>query len=134
MTTSTERAPSSSAGPNPELTCHVNTVELVGELAAPAEVRQLPNGDEVVGCRLVVRTESISYGRGSKAVAPVRSDSIDCAASAGALRKRLLSYQAGDVLELSGALRHRYWRGAGGLNSRYEVEVNAVRRRRRGDV
>jgi hypothetical protein len=36
-------------------------------------------------------------------------------------------YRVGDLLEVSGAVRHRYWRGAGGLASRYEVEVEKIR-------
>ncbi len=134
MTTSPEPAPPAPVQPSTELTCHVNTVELVGELATAGEVRQLPSGDEVVSWRLVVRTESLSFNRGSKAASPLRTDSIDCVAALGPICKRALSYQPGDIIEVAGALRHRYWRGVGGLNSRYEVEVTSVRRRRRNDT
>lgn len=134
MTTTPESAPLADVLSSTELTCHVNTVELVGELVVAPEARQLPGGDEVVSWRLVVRTESLSLRRGSKAASPLRSDSIDCVAGLGPIRKRALSYQPGDVIEVAGALRHRYWRGVGGLNSRYEVEVTSLRRRRRGDV
>ncbi len=133
MTTSPESAPPADTLSTTELTCHMNTVELVGELIAAPEARQLPSGDDVVSWRLVVRTESLSFSRGSKASPPLRSDTIDCVAGQGPIRKRALSYQPGDVIELVGALRHRYWRGVGGLNSRYEVEVTSLRRRRRGD-
>jgi single-strand DNA-binding protein len=134
MTSSTE-APSAPSPPSAvtDPLGHLNSVQLIGELATGAEVRALPNGDEVVGCRIVVRTGSVGYGGGHKAAPPVRTDSIDCVTSVVALRKRLLSYGPGDVIEVSGALRHRYWRGPGGLNSRYEVELTSVRRRRRAD-
>ena len=34
----------------------------------------------------------------------------------------------GDVVEVTGALRRRFFRGGGGVQSRYDVEVSALRR------
>jgi single-strand DNA-binding protein len=39
-------------------------------------------------------------------------------------------WSAGDMLEIQGALRRRFWRGAGGTASRCEVEVSAAKKAR----
>lgn len=117
-------------------TDHVNEIVLVGELASVAESRTLPSGDEVVTFRLTVRGPAAVPTTGvrpeSRPSRP-RSDSLDCIARRPALRARMLRSNVGDVVRVEGALRHRYWRGPGGTNSRYEVEaerVATVRRRR----
>lgn len=110
-------------------TDHVNEIVLVGELASPAESRTLPSGDEVVSFRLTVRCPATPLRRGTRAEPePSRShsDSLDCVARRPALRARLLRGNVGDVVRVEGALRHRYWRGPSGINSRYEVEVEQV--------
>jgi single-strand DNA-binding protein len=108
-----------------------NEVALVGRLAAAPEERTLPSGDALVVFRLVVdrppgarRTRA---GRRSPTV-----DTIDCAVSTAALRRKVLGWSAGDVLELGGALRRRFWRGVHGPASRCEVEVREARRLVRG--
>ena len=103
---------------------HVNVVQLVGDLAAAAQDRELPGGDQVSTFRISVRTEPTAAGQ------KVRSDSIDCVAVTAGIRKRLAAYEPGDVIQVSGSLRHRYWRGGDGLSSRYEVEVSSLRRQR----
>ncbi|MEP6852383.1 MAG: single-stranded DNA-binding protein [bacterium] len=109
---------------------HRNFVEIVGELAGPPDVRELPSGDLVTSLRLTVRT--LGPRRTGTAAAPAtRADSIDCAVWRGDLRARVCSWRQGDVVALSGALRHRYWRGPQGLGSRYEVEVSGIKLLRR---
>jgi len=39
-----------------------------------------------------------------------------------------LKWRAGDIIEIDGALRRRFWRTPGGPVSRYEVEVRKARR------
>ncbi|MCW2525566.1 MAG: single-strand binding family protein [Pseudonocardiales bacterium] len=68
-----------------------------------------------------------SRSGGKAAASASRSDSIDCAVWRSDLRARVQKYRVGDVLEVTGAVRHRYWRGASGLASRYEVEVEKIR-------
>jgi single-strand DNA-binding protein len=60
-------------------------------------------------------------------VARERGDSIDVAALRSDCRQRIMRSVMGDVIEVEGCLRHRYWRGAGGLASRYEVEAERIR-------
>lgn len=100
-----------------------NDVTLAGRLPADPEERALPSGDVVVTFRVVV-------GRvprpGSRAPAV---DSIECSAWTAAIRRTVLGWSAGDVVEVTGALRRRFWRvPGGGANSRTEVEVLRARR------
>ena len=102
---------------------HQNAVELVGRLAAPPEERVLPSGDVVAQFRLVVERGSESRGPGGQTV-----DTVDCAAWRGDVRRQARSWGAGETIYVSGALRRRFWRAAGGPASRYEVEVRRARR------
>lgn len=106
---------------------HVNTVQLLGRLAAPPESRELPSGDELVTMRLVVARPP----GGRRASAPGRSvtvDTIDCCVWAASLRRKIVRWAPGDQIAVEGSLRRRFWRGPGGAQSRYEVEVLKARR------
>lgn len=108
-----------------------NEVVLVGRLAARAEERVLPSGDGLVTFRVVVsRTRPVRRPPGSP-VAPT-VDTFDCAAWRAGVRRQALSWAPGDVVEVEGALRRRFWRGARGAESRTEVEVTRGRRLARG--
>ena len=107
----------------------VNEVHLVGRLAAPPESRELPSGDLLVSFRLVVgRGSARSVRRGASARTPT-VDTLDCAVWRADLQRRAARLDEGDVLELHGSLRRRFWRsGAGTPASRSEVEVLRLRR------
>lgn len=109
-----------------------NEVCVRGRLAAPAEARQLPSGDEVVTWRVIV-------ARG-RAGAPNRADgrpgpsvdTLDCAAWRAGVRRQVLSWHAGDVVEVDGAVHRRFYRTGGGQTvSRHEIVAHRVRRVRR---
>lgn len=117
------RAATPGAGP-----VHVNEVHLVGRLAAEPVRRELPSGDQLVSFRLVVeRPPGARSGRGSSRSPTV--DTLDCAAWRKDVQRVLGRAGAGDVLEVHGVLRRRFWRTGGGAASRSEVEVVRVRRR-----
>ena len=100
-----------------------NDVVLAGRLPAAAEERTLPSGDVLVSFRVVVaRPPGRVAARG-----PV-VDTIDCVAWQGAVRRTVLGWAAGDAVEVTGALRRRFWRAGGGAASRTEVEVLKARR------
>jgi single-strand DNA-binding protein len=110
---------------------HVNEVHLVGRLAVDPVRRELPSGDPLVSFRLVVERPPGSRGARAGAGTP-RSptiDTLDCAAWRRDVQRVLARASAGDVLEVHGALRRRFWRTGGGPASRSEVEVLRVRRR-----
>jgi single-strand DNA-binding protein len=100
---------------------HRNHVELVGRVASTPTSSELPSGDVVVTLRLVVE-------RGPRERRPPTVDTIDCAVWTAVLRRRVLGWGPGDVVEVGGRLRRRFWRGGAGPVSRYEVELVSARR------
>ena len=104
---------------------HRNEVVLTGRLSGVPEERELPSGDVVMTFRVVVaRPES----RQPAGVRRASVDTIDCAAWTAAARRALAGWVDGDVVEVRGALRRRFFQGAAGSQSRMEVEVARVRR------
>lgn len=97
----------------------VNLVRLRGRVTTAPEQRTLPSGTAIVTFR-------ISVGRG---VSPMTSSSkqtvdwVDCAAWGGRVRRSALGWAVGDVVEVEGALRRRFYRGANGTATRLEVEA-----------
>jgi single-strand DNA-binding protein len=98
----------------------VNEVRLRGRLAAAPVPRDLPSGDEVVVFRVVVDRPP--------AASSVRVDTIDCAAFRADVRRSARRWAPGDVLEVRGRLRRRFFRSPAGPASRYEVEVESASR------
>jgi single-strand DNA-binding protein len=98
-----------------------NEVLLVGRLAAAPEERALPSGDVLSTFRVVVDRPPTARSTGPRGATV---DTLDCVARGAALRRAAQGWRAGDVLEVRGALRRRFFRTAGGTTgSRYEVEV-----------
>lgn len=107
---------------------HRNEVHLVGRVAAAAAERELPSGDLLVALRLVVRRQTKG---GAAPRQPI--DTLDCVAWLSAPRRALLRLDPGDTVEITGALRRRFFRGAGAV-SRYEVEVHQAKRLARAQL
>ncbi|GAA1774995.1 hypothetical protein GCM10009795_021320 [Nocardioides hankookensis] len=101
----------------------VNEVRLVGRVSQAPEERVLPSGDVLWTFRVVVQRAGAS-GRTSV-------DALECAAWSARARRSVASWQAGDVVEVSGAMRRRFFRTGGGAASRVEVEVSRGRLVRR---
>lgn len=100
-----------------------NEVQLRGRLAAAAEERTLPSGDALTTFRLVV-------GRPESERRP-SIDTLDCVAWRRDVQRSAAAWVPGDVVEVSGALRRRFWRAANGPASRTEVEVVRAKRVKR---
>lgn len=107
-----------------------NEVVLAGRASAPAEERELPSGDRIVTLRVVVPRSDPPRRRKDVDDGPRRAtvDTIDVVCWTAATRRAALRLQADDLVELEGALRRRFFGGAGGRQSRYEVEASALRR------
>lgn len=129
-----------------------NEVRIVGRVPAQPASRELPSGDAVITFRVVVaRPERSRLGvkgasnggangalkgpangaGGGSATAGARRhvgvDTIDCAAWTARTRKAAQRVAPGDTVEVTGALRRRFWRAAAGPASRTEVEVASLR-------
>jgi single-strand DNA-binding protein len=101
----------------------VNEVRLVGRLSQPPEERSLPSGDPLWTFRVVVPRPA---GTGRATV-----DAVECSAWTARVRRSVGTWEAGDLVEVEGALRRRFYRTQTGAASRVEVEVSRVRRVRR---
>lgn len=108
----------------------VNEVRLVGRVSTAPEHRVLPSGDELWTLRVVVRRDALP-GAGHRQTV----DALECAAWSGRARRSVRGWHAGDVVEVEGHLRRRFYATSAGRASRVEVEVvrgRVIRRARTG--
>ena len=94
-----------------------NYIKLEGRLSGEPELKALPSGDEIVVFRIVVPRDEAG-----------RVDTIDCQVGTAAMRRKVLKIRDSTEILVEGSLRRRFWRGATGLASRYEVEVRTLQR------
>lgn len=110
----------------------VNEVHLIGRVSAAAVDRDLPSGDVLTTFRVVVyRPEATS----DRSKARTRFDALDCHTWSARVSRSAHGWNVDDVVELRGALRRRFYRSTGRLQSMTEVEVfsgKLVRRRAAG--
>lgn len=117
----THKAPSQAAGNASEGRRMVaNEVRLVGRVSQAPERRELPSGDEVWTFRVVVAREPSERSR-------QRVDALECAAWSARARRSVRAWAPGDVVEVTGVLRRRFFRAGGAAASRVEVEMTAGR-------
>jgi single-strand DNA-binding protein len=102
---------------------HSNEIRLVGRVAAEPIEQNLPSGDLLLTWRLVVERAPNERGHSKTTV-----DVVRCTAWRAGVRRSVGSWLPGDVVEVEGALRRRFWRGPAGVANSYEVEARAVRR------
>jgi single-strand DNA-binding protein len=103
----------------------VNEVTLVGRLSRPAEEQVLPSGDEMWKFRVIVARQGAAASRASV-------DTLDCVVWAKRPARSVATWRTGDVVEVRGSLRRRFFAPAGGGRvSRCEVEVASARLIRR---
>jgi single-strand DNA-binding protein len=135
-----DRAATTADGEQPEQ-LGVNTVRLVGRVSAEPEQRELPSGDQLVQLRVVVPrpTRPARAARGGRAAAGTAKadevpaartqvDTIDVACWTAVTRRTAARLQPGQVVEVHGSLRRRFFRAGSVTQSRYEVEASLVRR------
>lgn len=108
-----------------------NEVHVVGRVSSVAEERELPSGDVLATWRVVVERPAPRRPAPEGVRLPA-VDTVTCVAWTARLRRSAAGLAVGDVVEVHGALRSRWWRAAGGLSSRTEVEVERLRRVARG--
>lgn len=102
-----------------------NEVLLRGRLSRDPEERVLPSGDVMWSFRVVVARVPVRAGSRQTV------DVIECAAWSARTRRSVATWRTGDVVELTGAIRRRFFRAAGAPASRVEVEMLTGRRVRR---
>jgi single-strand DNA-binding protein len=97
-----------------------NDVVLRGRLSAPAELRTLPSGDPLVTFRLIVHR--------SPPRVPGQVDVLTCVTYDRSLQRRAAVWNAGEVIEVEGALQRRFWRTGNGTASVCEVNCRRGRK------
>jgi len=108
-------------GPEP-----VNEVRLAGRISAGPEERVLPSGDVLWTFRIVVPRPPTGRAGMRAGV-----DALECAVWGGRVRRSVAGWGEGDLVEVTGAIRRRFFRTAAGAASRVEVEVGSGRLIRR---
>jgi single-strand DNA-binding protein len=97
---------------------HRNEVLLVGTMTTDPAERTTSDDQQIVTFRLDVEREHAGTGH----------DEFDCSVSTGRGRRAALEWAAGDVVEVAGALRRRFYRGASGTRPFFVVEADQARR------
>lgn len=135
------RATARTASTDGEGTAHgCNSVSLGGRVSGAPQSRVLPSGDTVVQLRVVVPRPAPRRGRSSSGGSPRSTgeasrepgrrgapvDTIDVGVWVKTLQRKALRLEDGCDVVVHGALRRRFWRGAAGPVSRYEVEASAI--------
>ena len=103
-----------------------NAVELRGRVSSAPTERELPSGALIMTFRMSVPRARTSMTAGSSQT----SDWFDCVAWTARLRRSVGGWAVGDQVEVTGALRRRFFRSGDGATTRLEVEVLAARRAR----
>ena len=100
----------------------VNEVRLVGRLSGDPDEKELPSGDTLRSFRMVVgRKDAEAVGSRQ------RHDTLDCVVWGGRVKRSVAGWRTGDVVEVTGAIRRRFYRGGAGPVSRVDVEVTGGR-------
>jgi single-strand DNA-binding protein len=98
-----------------------NEVLLRGRLSGTPEERVLPSGDTVWTFRVVVgRPREPASSSGARRP---RVDTLECAVWSGRVKRSVPTWRDGDVVEVGGALRRRFFKSGGATVSRVEVDV-----------
>ena len=103
-----------------------NTVRLHGRVSSAPVERELPSGAVITTFRLSVPRARSPMTSGSRQ----SSDWVDCVAWAAKTRRTVGGWKVGDQVEVTGALRRRFYRAGEGASTRLEVEVLGARRAR----
>jgi single-strand DNA-binding protein len=103
-----------------------NTVMLRGRVSSTPVERELPSGALIVTFRISVARARTPMTTGSRQA----GDWVDCSAWTARTRRVVGGWAEGDYVEVSGALRRRFFRVGSGPSTRVEVEVLGARRAR----
>ena len=108
-----------------EAAAPANEVHLRGRVSGAPTERELPSGDVLVQLRVVVPRPH-RRGRGAAGSAQ-RVDTIEVSCWTARTRTAALRLADGGGVEVTGALRRRFFRTGSGAASRYDVEAASLR-------
>ena len=99
-----------------EVDYSLNDVALRGWVTTVATERELPSGDLVVQFRIAITRPEGGV------------DTIDLESWSAKTRRTALSLKDGEWVEISGSIRSRFWKNGQGLESRWQVATNEIKR------
>ncbi|NYE38191.1 single-strand DNA-binding protein [Nocardioides cavernae] len=111
----------------------INEVRLVGRISGEPVLVELPSGDALVTFRIAVPRPP-ERRAGSRTTARKHTDSVPCTAWAPRLRRSIATWRTGDLVEVTGAIRCRFYQAGGTTRSRVEVEATSARIMRRSSA
>jgi single-strand DNA-binding protein len=117
-----------------DLEVATNDVRLVGRLTGEPAVLELPSGDALVTFRISVPRATPRRGGAAGTPKAQRVDSVPCTAWSPRLRRGILGWRPGDLVEVSGAVRCRFYQAGGATRSRVEVEATSAKIIRRSSA
>ena len=95
----------------------LNDVLLRGRVSSLAVEKELPSGDRVTEFRIVIaRSNEVGF------------DTIDISAWSSKLRRTASALKDDQWVEISGSINRRFWRGATGLASRWQIDASEITR------
>jgi single-strand DNA-binding protein len=103
-----------------------NAVRLRGRVSSAPVERELPSGTAITTFRVSVARARSPMTAGSRQAV----DWVDCTAWGARARRSVGGWAVGDEVEVTGALRRRFFRAGDGSSTRLEVEVLTARRAR----
>jgi len=95
----------------------LNEVLLRGRVSGEPLEKELPSGDRVVEFRIVIPR-----------LTRVGVDTLDIAAWNAKARRTGLTLKTDEWVEISGAIRRRFWQAPSGLASRWQIEASTISR------
>jgi single-strand DNA-binding protein len=95
---------------------HFNEIVLLGRLSGEPEWRSLSGDDEVAVWRLIVEHRNARSPQDG-------IDTIRCVTYDPSIQAGVRTWSHGDLIEVRGALRHRFWKAPAGPRGLYEVEA-----------
>lgn len=95
-----------------------NSVHLVGRVTSIAEDIQLPSDTILTRFRIVVPR--------AKPTTKTTVDTIDLVAMKAGLQKRARTLVVGEIVEVEGEIRRRFWKAGMSVASRVEIEISSL--------
>lgn len=95
-----------------------NSVHLVGRVTSTAEDVQLPSDTILTRFRIVVPR--------AKPTTKTTVDTIDLVAMKAGLQKRARNLELGDIIDVQGQIRRRFWKAGNSVASRVEIEISSL--------
>lgn len=102
-----------------EFSAWVNSVSVVGRVSTEADFLELPSGQMMARFRVVVPRQAPQT--------KTTVDTLDCIAYKPVIQRKAEKLAAGQIVELSGEIRRRFWKTGVSVASRVEIEVTALK-------